>query len=266
MADPEEIRSDLAAEHADLDGVLAAIPDPAWDTPTPAEGWTVRDQVSHLAFFDEQAHLAVTAVDAFSSGLAAAAGDPSGFMDAPLERGRTMQPAEVLGWWRRVRQEMVESFTALDPSIRIPWFGPPMSPASFISARLMETWAHGEDVVDAVGARREPTDRLRHIAFLGARARPFSYVTNGRRPPDGDVQVDLVLPSGAPWTFGDSNTDLVRGSALDFCHVVTQRRHPDDTDLEVSGPLAAEWISIAQCFAGPPGKGREPGQFAGRSG
>jgi hypothetical protein len=48
---------------------------------------------------------------------------------------------------------------------------------------------------------------------------------------------------------------------MDFCLVVTQRRHPDDTDLAIEGPLAEEWMAIAQAFAGPPGKGRAPGQF-----
>ena len=104
MADPEEIRLDLAEEHLDLDRVLEGIDDAAWDLPTPAEGWSVRDQVSHLAFFDEQARLAVAEPDAFASGLEGAAGDPPGFMDAPLRYGRGLAPDAVLGWWREARE------------------------------------------------------------------------------------------------------------------------------------------------------------------
>jgi uncharacterized protein (TIGR03084 family) len=135
-----------------------------------------------------------------------------------------------------------------------------MGLASFISARLMETWAHGQDVVDALGIQREPTDRLRHVAFLGVRARGFSYTANGLATPESDVRVELTGPSGDLWTWGDG-TDSIRGTALDFCLVVTQRRHIADTDLEIRGPLAEGWMEIAQSFAGPPGSGRQPGQF-----
>ena len=59
-----------------------------------------------------------------------------------------------------------------------------MSARSFLTARLMETWAHGQDVVDALGADRPPTDRLRHVAHIGVGARAFSYVANGVTMPD----------------------------------------------------------------------------------
>jgi uncharacterized protein (TIGR03084 family) len=153
---------------------------------------------------------------------------------------------------------MIDAFGATDPSARLPWYGPPMSVKSFVTARLMETWAHGQDIVDAVGADRPATDRLRHIAFIGVRARPFSYVNRGLDVPDGDVRVELTAPGGDTWTFGESSTDVVRGSALGFALAVTQRRHRDDTDLVIEGPLAQEWMAIAQAFAGPPTDGRPP--------
>jgi uncharacterized protein (TIGR03084 family) len=111
---------------------------------------------------------------------------------------------------------------------------------------------------------REPTDRLKHISFLGYRARPFSYSTRGMPEPKGEVRLELRGPQGDEWTWGEG-TDVVQGDALDFCLVVTQRRHRDDTDLVAKGPLAEEWLSIAQAFAGPPGEGRKPGQFPKRS-
>ena len=137
-----------------------------------------------------------------------------------------------------------------------------MSAMSFATARLMETWAHGQDVVDAVGASRPATDRLRHVAHIGVRARPFSYVTNGTR--DAERRGACRAPSlraARCGTWNESATDRVTGDALDFCLVVTQRRHVADTGLVVEGPLAADWIAIAQAFAGPPGDGRQPGQF-----
>jgi uncharacterized protein (TIGR03084 family) len=137
-----------------------------------------------------------------------------------------------------------------------------MSLASFASARLMEAWAHGQDVVDALGASRAPTDRLRHIAHIGVRTRAFSYTVRGLQPPSDPVGVELVSPSGEAWTWeADVSVDLVRGSALGFCLVVTQRRHLDDTDVVAKGKMAQEWMAIAQAFAGSPGTGRRPGQF-----
>jgi uncharacterized protein (TIGR03084 family) len=133
-----------------------------------------------------------------------------------------------------------------------------MSMTSFVTARLMETWAHGQDVLDAIGHQPIVSNRLRHVAFIGVRARPFAYVNRGLEVPDGDVRVELTAPDGDTWTFGESSTDVVRGSALDFCLVVTQRRHRADTDLVIEGPLAEGWMSIAQAFAGPPTDGRAP--------
>ena len=260
MVDLKALVADLQEEHQDLDDILARLDDDAWDVPTPAPGWSVRDQVSHLAFFDEQGRLAAADPDTFMAELGRIT-DVDAFMNDPLERGRAMAPSGVLAWWRRVRDEMLEAFRAVDGSSRVPWFGPPMSPASFISARLMETWAHGQDIVDALGIERTATDRLQHIAHIGVRARRNSYVANGREMPEEEVGVELAAPSGATWTWNGSATDSVTGDALDFCLVVTQRRHLDDTDLVVEGDLAREWMSIAQAFAGPPGEGRKPGQF-----
>jgi uncharacterized protein (TIGR03084 family) len=107
------------------------------------------------------------------------------------------------------------------------------------------------------------TTRLKHVAHIGVRARPFSYMINGLSLPDGHVYVALDAPDGSVWEWGEPSDDRVTGAALDFCLVVTQRRHRDDTRLVVAGPNATEWIGIAQAFAGEPGGGRVPGQFAG---
>jgi uncharacterized protein (TIGR03084 family) len=128
----------------------------------------------------------------------------------------------------------------------------------------METWAHGQDVADALGVTRVPSDRLRHVAHIGVGARTFSYLANGLEVPTELVRVELTAPGGTVWTWGPADAaNRVNGPALDFCLVVTQRRHRDDTALEATGPLADQWLSIAQAFAGPPGGGRRAGQFAG---
>ncbi|RIK09567.1 MAG: TIGR03084 family protein [Acidobacteria bacterium] len=256
MADLNQILDDLAAEHAALDSVVAELTAEQWDLMTLAEGWSIKDQISHIAFFDERAAEAASDASAFMAGVAEAAADPGAYMEGALGRDREGPP---LDWWREARTQMIEVFRPMDVKARIPWYGPPMSTASFATARLMETWAHGQDVIDALGVSREPTDRLRHIAHLGVRTRNFSFVNRGLPEPEGDVRVELLAPSGEVWVWGaEQDASRIAGTALDFCLVVAQRRHIDDTDLVVEGDAAGEWMRVAQAFAGPPGAGREP--------
>ena len=257
-----EIVDGLEAEQAALGKVLDGLSDADWDTETPAEGWSVRDQVSHLAYFDEAATRAMQDRDAFAAEVQELMKNTGNLEAATLERGRSGPASQLFGWWRSASSGLIASAREVDPDGRVPWYGPDMSPASFITARLMETWAHGLDIVDAVGAERPDTDRLYHVAFIGVRARPYSYSVRGMQAPATPVRVELTSPSGQKWVLGDPDvTDVVRGTATDFCRVATQRRHVADTNLEVHGEAAAEWIGIAQAFAGPPGAGRQPGQF-----
>lgn len=254
-----DICNDLELEHADLDAVVAPLDEAQWSMATPAAGWAVRDQVSHLWFFDVRALMALTDPEAFERDKQALLA--GGGTDASVEPGRQMAGRQLLQQWRADRARLVEVARGVDPSARVPWYGPSMGARSFITARLMETWAHGQDVVDAFAAARPATARLRHVAHIGVRARPFSYAVNGLTMPEGDVRVRLESPDGTHWEWGESSTDVVTGTALDFCLVVTQRRHVADTSLVVQGPAATEWISIAQAFAGPPGGGRSAGAF-----
>ncbi len=254
----ESICNDLDAETQSFVAILRALnTDAQWDIATPSEGWSVRDQVSHLTFFDGTALLAATDADAFAASAQALMSARVGG-DAGLAEGRAISGAEVLTRFVAGRAAMVNAFRTLDPKARLPWYGPPMGALSFATARLMETWAHGQDVADAVGMQREPSARLRHVAHIGVRARPFSYANNAKAMPDGEVTVRLTAPDGDVWVWNDteSPTNLIEGPALDFCLFVTQRRHIDDTALTVSGPLALDWIPIAQAFAGAPGPGR----------
>jgi uncharacterized protein (TIGR03084 family) len=134
-----------------------------------------------------------------------------------------------------------------------------MSAASMATGRLMETWAHGQDVADAMGVVRTPTDRLRHVVRIGVRARDFAFGVHGLTPPSEEFRVELVAPSGELWTYGpDAAPQRVTGPALDFCLLVTQRAHRADLAVEAVGPDADRWLDIAQAFAGPPGPGRQP--------
>jgi uncharacterized protein (TIGR03084 family) len=255
----DEVVADLRAEHDVLDALVAGVDEGQWDLPSPAAGWAVRDQISHLAFFDDAAVMAMDDPEAFGAMAEAALSSGEDPMAEHLRQGRQMSGAELLIWWRTARQGLLARLMTLDPRTRVVWFGPPMGAISFVSARLMETWAHGQDVADALGVTRVATARLRHVAHLGVRARPFSYVVRGRDLPEGSIFVALEPPGGGErWTWGEDGPDAVRGSAEEFCLVVTQRRNLADTALSIEGPLAADWMAIAQAFAGPPGPGRPP--------
>lgn len=259
----EALTADLAAESADLRGLLAPLSEPGWKRDTPAPGWRIADQVSHLAHFDDVAVRSATDPEAFAADLqrteAAGGIDP----DAVAASYRHLAGADLLTWFDAARARLVEAFAQLDPSQRVPWFGPSMSAASSVTARIMETWAHGQDVADTLGATRTPTARRRHVAHIGVGARPFSFLAHGRDVPDAPVRVELTAPDGGTWTWGPADaTDRVTGPALDFCLAVTQRRHRADVDLTISGPVAADWMEIAQAFAGKPGRGRARGEFA----
>lgn len=255
----QQICDDLVAEHLELDHVLEMLDEAAWARSTPAVGWAIRDQVSHLWFFDQRALMAMTDPDAFASDMAHLLAN--GGTDLSVEPGRSMSGAELLAAWRRDRTTLVDVARGFDASSRVPWYGPSMGARSFITARLMETWAHGQDVADALGVTRQQSARLRHVAHIGVRARPFSYAVNEMVMPAVDIHVRLHAPDGSVWQWGEGAIDRVEGDALDFCLAVTQRRHVADTTLRITGAAAIEWMGIAQAFAGGAGTGRQPGEF-----
>jgi uncharacterized protein (TIGR03084 family) len=251
-ADPGAVVDDLAAEEEDLAAVLAALAPEDWDAATPAEGWTVRHQVAHLAEGEELAAVSLSNPDAFAERLAALLAD-LGATAAAAEARAAAPPAELLDRWEEARQHTLAGLRRLAPGTRVGWVTGPISRASFATARLMETWAHGQDVVDGLGIERVPTARLRHIAHLGVATRGFSFTNRGLAVPAAEVRVDLDTPDGERWTWGPEDApEWVAGPALDFCLVVTQRRAVADTALVATGEGATRWLAIAQCFAGPP--------------
>jgi len=168
--------------------------------------------------------------------------------------------ADLIIAWREGFEETANAFSIVNPKVRLKWAGPDMSARSSITARQMETWAHGQEVYDHLGVVRENTDRIRNIAILGVNTYKWTYVTRGETPPGPMPFLELTAPSGARWTFGEPNTkECIAGPAEDFCQVVTQVRNIADTRLEVTGHTAADWMSKAQCFAGPPATPPPPG-------
>ncbi len=262
MADLTALLEDLAAEGEELDHLVAPLTVEQWLTLTPADGWTVVTQIAHLVWTDEVAILAATDEAGFARQLDAAFANVEGFVDDAAAEIARSEPAALLDRWRLGRAELLAALAAVPSGHKLPWFGPPMSAASMATARLMETWAHGQDVADALGVERVPTARLRNIAHIGVRTRDFAFVANELEPPADPFLVELAGPDGGVWTWGPADAaQVVRGPAVDFALLVTQRRHLDDLALDAVGDDAARWLTIAQAFAGPPGSGRSPGQF-----
>ncbi|MGI8447397.1 MAG: TIGR03084 family metal-binding protein, partial [Streptosporangiaceae bacterium] len=246
-ADLRALTLDLVQESASLDAMLTALAEDQWRLPTPAPGWTIADQVSHLAYFDEATLLSIRDPERFRREAAALTGRGDDFPDQVAAEHRHLGPSELMTWHRTARRALLQGYGSADPGARLPWYGLAMGPASSITARLMETWAHGQDIADTLGLQRAATGRLRHVAHLGIRSLPYSYAVNGLPQPEAPIRVELVALDGGQWTWGPGDAgDRVTGTALDFCLVVTQRRHRTDTGLVITGETAAQWISIAQ--------------------
>lgn len=269
---------DLAAEGDQLRDTVDRLGADGWRATTPAEGWDVATTVAHLLWTDEVAVLAAhslrSAADkaAWDEVVLAAVADPYGFVDAGAHELAALPREEVLGRWDAGRAALRQALLEVPDGSRLPWFGPPMSPPSMATARFMETWAHALDVYDAAGqeigqSRPAPTDRIRHVAHLGVRTRNFAFAQHELEPPAEEFRVQLTAPSGETWAWGPDAADApdvqapdvqsVTGSAYDFCLLVTQRVHRDDTDLVAVGEDAERWLRIAQAFAGPAGPGRQ---------
>ena len=266
----DDLCKDLADEHASLDDIVSDLDEAGWSTPTPATGWDVRDTISHLTFFDEQATLAIDDPPAFEEHKATLIAAATAGEEPDVSIGRLIGSSALLDRWRGSRNALirrtllaVEEGTGSGPERssgappRVAWYGPPMSLASFISARIMETWAHGADVRDALGVPLEAsvTGRLRHLCHLAYGARAFTFAAHGVQDPGDPVSMVVGAPDGGTWAWGPPASEVsnvITGSALDIALVFTQRRHPSRTAVQATGPTAELWLSIAQAFAGPP--------------
>jgi uncharacterized protein (TIGR03084 family) len=257
----EKICNDLRDEYDSLDSIVAGLDEAGWETKTTFFDWTIKDEIAHIAFFDGTARLSATDPELFKGHVKALFGGQAEVMDQ-LTFLKKMTCPDLLQHWRGERRALVNALSGMGQKDRLPWYGPSMSAVSFATARLMETWAHGQDVVDALKLNRPATDRLYHIAHLGNITYGWSFTNRQMEAPKVPVRVELTSPSGKVWTWGPEGAqDIIRGSVLGFCLVVTQRRHYADTDLVITGDIAGKWMSLAQCFAGPPETGPKPGKF-----
>ena len=251
---------DLTDEYETLDAIVSPLREEQWNLITPFISWSIKTEIAHIAYFDGTARLAATDAMAFSRHVEEVFRSEEAYLESQKEI-RAWPPNRVLDYWRQERKALVEALELLGPKDRLPWYGPTMSARSFATARIMETWAHGQDIVDTLGIERAPTDRLRHIAHLGVTTFVWSHANRGLEVPDVPFRVELVSPVGEPWAWGPEDAaESVCGSTEDFCLVVVQRRHVDDTDLKVEGDLVRNWMLIAQAFAGPPAQGPKPGE------
>ena len=242
----------------------------AFRTPTQFKQWTFDDIVGHLHLWNRAADLSLRDEVAFGAFIGevfrhAAGGSLRAFEQKWLDGlcGR-----ELLQQWHAFVLEMSERFGAADPQARVKWAGPDMSVRSSITARLMETWAHGLAVYDALGAERVDTDRIKNIAVLGVNTFGWAFRNRKLDVPGQLPYLRLVAPSGAIWEWGEqTEAERIEGSATEFCQVVTQTRNVADTRLQVRGETARRWMGIAQCFAGPPEQPPAPGtRFVQRAG
>lgn len=258
-----ELCNDLLAEYSALHALAQTLSPEQWTLRTPFYGWTPWDEIAHLCFFDEAGLLAATDEKAFAADMCA--------LMAELGQGREisavtrtryghMDGPQLAAYWQTRFSALAGLLAALDPKARLPWYGPTMSARSFATARMMEAWAHGQDVFDTIGVRRAATERLRHIAHIGVTTYGWTFANRKLSVPGPAPYIELDAPGNQTWTWNEPSAEhYVRGSAEDFCLVVTQRRHVDDTRLQYSGQPAREWLAIAQCFAGPPADGPAPG-------
>jgi uncharacterized protein (TIGR03084 family) len=236
---------DLREEGNALYALLETLGPTDWGRNTPFKNWTVNDVLVHLHASDRLAVLSLQ--------------DPAGFKAQMRGNSRAEEPYEMpagaalVQRWREYFEEMCRLLGNADPTLRLPWVGPDMGVKMFTTARQMETWAHGQDIYDLMKAERTHTDRIKNIAFIGVRTFGWTFANRGLPIPDAVPYVRLKAPSGVIWEWNEpSGPNRVEGSAVEFCHVVTQGRNIADCNLTVEGVAATRWMAIAQCFAGGP--------------
>ncbi|MFZ4372741.1 MAG: TIGR03084 family metal-binding protein [Mycobacterium sp.] len=257
MAGADPMVDDLHAESEALDALVGQLDAQRWAMATPAPGWTIAHQIGHLLWTDQVALTSITDEVAFGEIVDASQSAIDTFVDAAAAELAALPPADLLTNWRRTRNTLHAALRTVPDGRKLLWFGPPMGAASMATARLMETWAHGLDVADALGVQTSPSMRLKSIAHLGVRTRDFAFTVHGLTPPADPFRVELTAPDGGLWTWGPEDAgQRVSGSALDFCYLVTQRRSRAKLGLVAHGVDAQKWLEIAQAFAGPPGLGR----------
>jgi uncharacterized protein (TIGR03084 family) len=257
------VYADLVTEGQALDELVAGLEPAQWRLATPAPGWTITHQIAHLASTAQLAAVAAADPALFRAQTAGAPKDFDSALQGLLAPFLDSPPHELLIRWRAARTAGAEALSALPPGLPLPWLSRPLPAGMLASAGIMELFAHGQDIADALGVERQHTDRIRHVVRFAIGNWDFGYLVRRLTSPHGGLRFDLVAPSGARWTAGRPEAaERVSGPAADFCLLATRRRHRDDLALTASGPEADRWLDIAQAYRGSPGPGRAAGQFA----
>ena len=254
--------ADFLAESEALHRLLAPLPDADFERHTRFKQWTINEVLIHLHLWNCAVELSLVDEPAFVALLADIMGSLKTLPMRAYEKrwAKGLQGQALLEAWHTKCAEVARRFEATDPKRRLKWAGPDMSARSSVTARLMETWAHGQAVYDLLGVERIDGDRIRNIAMLGINTYGWTFNVHRQPPPEPAPHVRLTAPSGEIWTWNEpSETSLIEGNATEFCQVVTQVRNIADTRLRVVGDAATRWMSIAQCFAGPPETPPAPG-------
>jgi enediyne biosynthesis protein E11 len=263
VTEQQDVIADLIAEGEDVERMVAAMSEEQWSLPTPAEGWTIAHQIAHLAATFRMAGLAAADPDGFLALMSRLDNDFNKNVANALAGYLADPPAVLFRRWHDERVTAVTALAAVPGDRMVPWLVNPLPPAILASAGMMELFAHGQDIADALGVRRPATTRLRHLVAFAARTWNFGYLSRGLEVPDVEFRFELTGPDGEVWAHGPADSaERVSGPAQDFCLLVTRRRHHADLAITATGPEATRWLDIAQAYRGPAGEGRKPGQFA----
>jgi uncharacterized protein (TIGR03084 family) len=240
----------LAREQMSLQTELRGLATDDWFRPTPARLWDVRDTIAHLADVDEIAIDTCTGGPRPLNDFAARLASPEDTTLWGVLRGRRRSGREVLAWWEDTSTRERGVLAGLDPALRVPW-GLGMRPPSLVTARLMETWAHGLDVREALGLPVVDTDNLRHVAWLSYRALPYAFSFAGLERPPGELRVEITSPSGAEvWEYGPAGApNRITGPAGELCRLFAQRITRDQArGLVAEGDGAVAALEVARAF------------------
>jgi uncharacterized protein (TIGR03084 family) len=244
---------DFFDESVALAELLAPLSDADYETPTLFKGWTINQILRHLHVWNIAAGKSLNGEDAFTALMAQLMGGERGLSFNAIESRYLggLSGAALLAAWCGEHKRLAKAFAAIDPKTRLKWVGPDMSAISSITARLMETWSHAQAIYDVLGVERIDADRIGNIVRLGVNTFGWTFKNRKEEPPGQMPRLRLIAPSGAVWEYGEGE-GLIAGQATEFCQVVTQCRNIGDTQLQVTDAVAERWMSIAQCFAGPP--------------
>jgi uncharacterized protein (TIGR03084 family) len=262
----KELCADLLAEYSQLALLAEALTPEQWVQKTPYYAWTPWDEIAHLCFFDETGTLAATNPDGFTADtneLLKQLGRGLEIDAIARERFGHLSGSQLVSYWKQRFEGLIDILSRMEAKARLPWYGPMMSVRSFATARMMETWAHGQDIYDLMGRQRTSSDRIKNIAHLGVSTFGWTFINRNLPVPEPAPYIELKAPSGKNWIWNDppSKENYLHGSAEEFCLVATQRRNIADTGLQYAGSAAA-WLAIAQCYAGPPEDAPAPGTRA----